>query len=89
MNVRAINIIKPYKIKINKIPEPRSANEYLPPFYYNALFIGSTGSGKSYKFVELLKLYQRDGIYDYRGNKMGMRIILFSPTANSTANSVL
>jgi len=89
MNVRAVNIIKPYKIKVNKIPEPRSANPHLPPFYYNALFIGMTGSGKSYSFTTLLKLYEKYGIYDYLGNKMGMRIILFSPTAKSSANSVL
>ena len=89
MNVRAVNIIKPYKIKVKKTPEPRSKNLLLPPFYYNALFIGQTGTGKSYKFVELLKLYERDGIQDYLGNEMGMRIVLFSPTANSTANSVL
>jgi len=89
MSVREVNIIKPYKIKINKIPEPRSRNQYLPPFYHNALFIGMTGAGKSYAFTTLLKLYQRDGIYDYLGNKMNMRIILISPTINSTANSVL
>jgi len=89
MSVREVNIIKPYKIKINKIPEPRSRNQYLPPFYFNALFIGMTGAGKSYAFTTLLKLYQRDGIYDYLGNKMNMRIILISPTINSTANSVL
>jgi len=89
MNVRKVNIIKPYKIKIKKTPEPKSSNQYLPPFYYNALFIGMTGSGKSYSFVSLLKLYEKYGIYDYLGNKMDMRIILISPTINSTANTVL
>ena len=89
MNVKAVNIIKPYKIKIKKVPEPRSSNPYLPPFYYNALFIGMTGSGKSYSFTTLLKLYEKYGIYDHLGNKMDMRIILISPTINSTANSVL
>lgn len=89
MNVREVNIIKPYKIKVRKIPEPSSSNPYLPPFYYNALFIGMTGSGKSYSFVSLLKLYEKYGINDYLGNKMDMRIILISPTINSTANSVL
>ena len=89
MNVREVNIIKPYKIKVKKTPEPKSSNQYLPPFYYNALFIGMTGSGKSYSFVSLLKLYEKYGIYDYLGNKMDMRIILISPTINSTANTVL
>lgn len=89
MTIKAVQIIKPYKIKVNKIPEPRSSNPFLPPFFYNALFIGFSGAGKSYKFVELLKLYERDGIQDSEGNKMGIKIILFSPTANSTANSVL
>lgn len=89
MNIRAVPIIKPYKIKISKTPEPRSSNEFLPPFYYNALFIGMTGSGKSYSFTTLLKLYEKYGIYDHQGHKMNMRIILISPTINSTANSVL
>jgi len=89
MNVRAVNIIKPYKIRVQKTPEPRSANPHLPPFYFNALFIGMTGAGKSYSFTTLLKLYQKYGIYDYLGNKMDMKIVLFSPTANSSANSVL
>lgn len=89
MNVKSVQIIKPYKIKVHKTPEPRSKNEYLPPFYYNALFIGMTGAGKSYAFTTLLKLYQKYGIYDHQGHKLNMRIILFSPTANSTANSVL
>ena len=69
MSVRAVNIIKPYKIKVSKIPEPRSSNEYLPPFYYNALFVGMTGAGKSYSFTTLLKLYQKYGIFDHLGNK--------------------
>jgi Poxvirus A32 protein len=89
MNVRQVNIIKPYKIRVKKTPEPRSSNPYLPPFYYNALFIGMTGSGKSYSFVSLLKLYEKYGIYDYLGHKMDMRIVLISPTINSTANTVL
>jgi len=89
MSVRAVNIIKPYKIKVNKTPEPRSKNEFLPPFYYNALFIGMTGAGKSYSFTTLLKLYEKYGIYDHQGNKMNMRIILISPTIHSSANSVL
>ena len=89
MNVKATEIIKPYRIRVNKTPEPKSKNEFLPPFYYNALFIGMTGAGKSYAFTTLLKLYEKYGIQDHLGNKMAMRIILFSPTANSTANSVL
>ena len=89
MNIKAVQIIKPYKIRVNKVPEPRSSNEFLPPFYYNALFIGMTGAGKSYAYTTLLKLYEKYGIYDHQGNKMNMRIILISPTINSTANSVL
>jgi len=89
MNVKAVNIIKPYKIKIKKVPEPRSSNPYLPHFYYNTLLIGITGAGKSYAFTTLLKLYEKHGIFDHLGNKMDMRIILISPTINSTANTVL
>ena len=83
-----IEAIQDYKLRVKKKPEPRSSNLQLPPFYFNALFIGSTGTGKSYKLVELLKLYEKYGIYDADGNKMDMRIILVCPTINSGANVV-
>jgi hypothetical protein len=41
---------------------PRSANKLLPPFFYSALFIGVTGTGKTFKLVELLN-YMKNMIY--------------------------
>ena len=83
-----INEILDYKIRVNKNYLPRSANKMLPPFFYSALFIGATGTGKTFKLVELLKLYEKYDILDSKGNKLSMRIVLFCTTANSKANSV-
>ena len=46
-----INDIIDYKIRVNKNFVPRSANKMLPPFFYSALFIGATGTGKTFKLV--------------------------------------
>ena len=51
-----INDIIDYKIRVNKNFVPRSANKMLPPFFYSALFIGATGTGKTFKLVELISL---------------------------------
>jgi hypothetical protein len=59
-----INDIIDYKIRVNKNFVPRSANKLLPPFFYSALFIGATGTGKTFKLVELLKLYEKYDILD-------------------------
>jgi hypothetical protein len=83
-----INDIIDYKIKVNRNYLPRSANKLLPPFFYSALFIGATGTGKTFKLVELLKLYEKYDILDSKGNKLNMRIVLFCTTANSKANAV-
>ena len=83
-----INDIIDYKIRVNKIFVPRSANKSLPPFFYSALFIGATGTGKTFKLVELLKLYEKYDILDSKGNKLDMRVVLFCTTANSKANAV-
>lgn len=83
-----INEIIDYKIRVNKNFIPSSSNKLLPPFFYSALFIGATGTGKTYKLVELLKLYEKYDILDSKGNKLDMRIILFCSTANSKANAV-
>ena len=83
-----INEIIDYKIRVNKNFVPRSANKLLPPFFYSALFIGATGTGKTFKLVELLKLYEKYDILDSKGNKLDMRVVLFCTTANSKANAV-
>ncbi len=43
-----------YKIRVNRYYLPRSANQMLPPFFYSTLFIDATGTGKTFKLVELL-----------------------------------
>ena len=75
-------------IRVNKPPEPRSINKLLPPLYSSFMFVGSTGTGKTYSLVKLLKLYELYPIYDHENNKLEMRIILFCPTANSSANPI-
>mmetsp|Transcript_71734 Transcript_71734/g.191392 ORF Transcript_71734/g.191392 Transcript_71734/m.191392 type:complete len:295 (+) Transcript_71734:1577-2461(+) len=75
-------------IRINKAPEPRSVNKMLPPLYFSGMFIGSTGTGKTYSLVKLLKLYEQYPIYHHENNKLQMRCILFCPTANSSANPI-
>ncbi len=73
---------------MNKNFVPRSANKMLPPFFNSALFIGATGTGKTFKLVELIKLYEKYDILDSKGNKLNIRVVLFCTTANSKANAV-
>ncbi len=57
-------------IRVNKAPEPRSINKLLPPLYFSGMFVGSTGTGKTYSLVKLLKLYEQYPIYDHENNKL-------------------
>jgi len=75
-------------VKTNKKTPPRSINENLPPCYFTSIFIGSKGSGKTYSVVKLLKNYEKYPIYDADGNKLTMRVIVFCPTINSSANPI-
>jgi hypothetical protein len=75
-------------IKTNKKPTPKSINPNLPPCYFNMLSIGMKGSGKTYSLVKLIKLYEKYPFYDYEGHKLNLRVILFCPTAHSTANPI-
>ncbi len=67
-----------------------SIKRKLPPCCFTFIFIGSKGSGKIYS-VETWKLltnYQKYPIYDADGNKIRMRVIVFCPIINSSANSI-
>jgi len=75
-------------IKVNKKPPPQSINKNLPPLYFTLMAIGQKGSGKSYSIVKLLKLFEQYPIYDYEGNKLDIRVVLFCPTGHSAANVV-
>jgi hypothetical protein len=77
---------KPLVIKKKKVPQ--STNASLPLLFNTQLYIGSKGTGKSYKLTQLLKLYEQSKIKDEDGVEYQMRIILICPTASSGANEV-
>jgi hypothetical protein len=54
-----INYRIDYKTRVNRNYLPRSANKMLSSFFYFALCIGTNGTGKTFKLVELLKLYEK------------------------------
>jgi hypothetical protein len=88
IQIKNIKILKKYSIRIHKKPEPRSHNPALPSLFFNGIFIGMTGSGKSYSLITMLKIYEREGIYDEDDMKCEIRYILVSPTSKSDANAV-
>lgn len=77
---------KPINIKNKKVPQ--SLNKSLPILFNTQLYIGSKGTGKSYKLTQLLKLYESSQIKDEDGVEYDMRIILICPTASSGSNEV-
>jgi len=77
---------KPIIIKKKKVPQ--STNTSLPLLFNTQLYIGSKGTGKSYKLTQLLKYYEQSKIKDEDGVEYDMRVILVCPTASSGANEV-
>jgi len=77
---------KPFDIKKKNVPQ--STNNSLPSLFNTSLFVGSKGTGKSYKLTKLLKLYEQSKIKDDDGIEYEMRVILICPTASSGANEV-
>lgn len=75
-------------INVKKKDVPQSTNKALPSFFNTQLYIGSKGTGKTYKLVQLLRLYEDSPIKDKSGQTYDMRIILIAPTAYSGANEV-
>lgn len=75
-------------ILIKKKNVPQSTNQSLPLMFNTQLYIGSKGTGKTYKLVQLLKLYEDSKIKDNDGIEYEIRTILISPTANSGANEI-
>ncbi len=75
-------------VKINKKQPPMSIDKDLPPCFFTSIFIGSKGSGKTYSLIKVLKHYEKYPIYDVDGNKLTMRVIVFSPTIHSTTNPI-
>lgn len=77
---------KPILVKKKNVPQ--STNTSLPLMFNTQLYIGSKGTGKTYKLVQLLKLYEDSKIKDNDGIEYEIRTILISPTANSGANEI-
>jgi hypothetical protein len=77
---------KPIVIKKKNVPQ--STNQSLPMMFNTQLYIGSKGTGKSYKLTSLLRLYEQSKIKDDDGIEYQMRTILVCPTAQSGANEV-
>lgn len=77
---------KPFNIKKRNVPQ--STNSSLPLLFNTSLYIGSKGTGKSYKLTKILKLYEQSKIIDEDGIEYEMRTILICPTATSGANEV-
>lgn len=77
---------KPIIIKKKNVPQ--SSNKSLPLLFNTQLYIGSKGTGKSYKLTQLLKFYEQSKIKDEDGIEYDMRTILVCPTASSGANEV-
>lgn len=73
---------------ISKRKEPQSSNPDLPPLFFSSLIVGSKNSGKTYAMTSLLKLFEKNPIYDINGNELEQRIILFSPTAKAETNII-
>lgn len=77
---------KPIIIKKKNIPQ--STNTSLPLLFNTQLYIGSKGTGKSYKLTQLLRYYEQSKLKDEDGIEYNMRTILICPTASSGANEV-
>lgn len=75
-------------LKVNKKSVPQSTNKSLPMLFNTSLYTAAKGSGKSYKLVSLLKMYEESPIKDDNGIEYDMRTILICPTAQSGANEV-
>ena len=75
-------------ILVKKKNVPQSTNQSLPLMFNTQLYIGSKGTGKTYKLVQLLKLYEDSKIKDNDGIEYEIRTIVIAPTINSGANEV-
>lgn len=76
------------EFKLTKKKEPQSINPNLPSLFFSCLICGTKNSGKSYAMTSLLKLFEKNPIYDINGEELEQRIILFSPTARNESNIV-
>lgn len=68
------------KLKFNQKKYPQCTCGNCSKFYWNALFVGSRGSGKTHSCVELIKHYETNKIKNDDGDVVGIRTFLISPT---------
>jgi len=61
---KLVSGIEDKQINVKKKDVPQSTNKALPSLYNTSLYIGSKGTGKTYKLVQLLQLYEQSPIKD-------------------------
>lgn len=66
-------------VKHKRLIYPQSKNVVLPSLYFNGLFVGSRGTGKTFMLVKIIKEFEKAGIF-LKGKKVPIRTILFCPT---------
>lgn len=88
IKVEKITNLNNNPLKVKKPAIPQSTNKYLVPNYFSALFVGAKNSGKSYGIVKLLQNFQDFQIKNDDNEIIEQRIILFCPTAHSSANPI-
>lgn len=75
-----------HKLIYDKHKYPQCSCGNCPNFFWNSLFIGARGQGKTYAVCQLVKHYEKNTIYDENNNKTELRTFLISPTVE--ANTV-
>jgi len=74
---------KPANLTFAKAQYPQSPNMALPRQYWVGVFSGARQSGKTFAVVQMIKQFEKEGVYDKDGVKYPMRTILISPTAHA------
>ena len=75
---------KDIPLKYEELKYPQPDNPALPRNFFRALFVGAPGSGKTYSCVQLIKQYEKCGVFDPDTHeKVDQKVILFSPTHDS------
>lgn len=86
MNIREVEI-EGFKDKItnSKLDYPRSDNNNLFQLFFNGLFVGARGSGKTYSTVKIIKEFEKSKMISGQGEHK-IRTILISPTYDANKN---
>lgn len=73
---------KPVKYKKIPYPQPKESSG-LPKNFFVCLCIGARQSGKTVSTVKLIKYYEKEGVYNEKGERIPIRTIIVSPTFDS------